>query len=194
MHLRHRILGAALALGFVIAIVPVVAGPEKLSSGVEIGASLPAYNPQHVTGPDKDTNTCPVCKYPRNPSVQAWIHTDDEKNVKALVKELEKIAKANPDAKFKPFVVFVNGNRESGEVLGTRLREMGKKLGLEHVALTYLPGPDHHAVKGYGINTDPAVKNTIFVYKNRTVAAKFVNLKADEKGLAQLREAVSKVL
>jgi len=189
----------SLITGFVaIAIVGVgltlLAGPETPRSGVEKGSILPAYNPTHVTGPDKGTATCPVCKYPRNPAVQVWVHTDDEKNVTAIAKELENIARSHSEAKFKPFVVFVNAKREDGEALGARLQELGTRLGLEHVALAYLPGPDHPAVKGYGINTDPSVKNTVFVYKNRTVEAKFVNLKGDQKGLTALRQAVNKVL
>lgn len=32
----------------------------KLKSGLEEGKVLPAFNPTHVTGPDKGTATCPV--------------------------------------------------------------------------------------------------------------------------------------
>lgn len=171
-----------------------LAGPEAPTSGVGKGAALPAYNPSHVTGPDKGTSTCPVCKYPRNPAVQVWINNDDEKNVVALASELEKIAKANASAKFKAFVVYLNPDRESADRISARLQNLGNKLKLEQVSLVYLPGPDHPAVKGYGINVDPSVRNTVFVYKERTVESKFVNLKADEKGLAALREAVAKVI
>ncbi|NUQ71476.1 MAG: hypothetical protein HUU17_11735 [Chthonomonadales bacterium] len=55
-------------------------------------------------------------------------------------------------------------------------------------------GPENVAVKGYGINTDPAVRNTIFVYRNRTVHSKFVNMKADDKGVAALQTAIEQVL
>lgn len=33
---------------------------EALKSGLDKGSILPAYNPRHVAGPDKGTNTCPV--------------------------------------------------------------------------------------------------------------------------------------
>ena len=33
------------------------AGPQ---SGLNIGEACPAYHPQHVTGPDANTDTCPV--------------------------------------------------------------------------------------------------------------------------------------
>ncbi len=32
----------------------------SLRSGLAIGAALPIFNPRHVTGPDRGTNTCPL--------------------------------------------------------------------------------------------------------------------------------------
>ncbi len=29
-------------------------------TGLKVGDAVPAYNPIHVAGPDKGTNTCPV--------------------------------------------------------------------------------------------------------------------------------------
>lgn len=29
-------------------------------TGLKVGDAVPAYNPVHVAGPDKGTNTCPV--------------------------------------------------------------------------------------------------------------------------------------
>jgi len=192
---RLTISAAAFAVMGVAALAYVgTAAPEAPASGVEKGAALPAYHPAHVTGPDKGTSTCPVCKYPRNPAVQAWINSDDDKNVAALVAALEKVAKANADARFKAFVVFANPKREAADAISARLKRIGDKLGVEHVALAYLPGPDDPAVKGYGVSTDPKVRNTIFVYRNRTVDAKFVNFTADDKGIGALNEAIRKVL
>lgn len=182
------------ALGVVVLAASALGAPEALKSGVGKGAMLPAYKPTHVTGPDKGTSTCPVCKYPRNPAVQAWINTDNDKNVAALVSALEKTALANHEAKLKAFVVFVNPKREAADVVADRLKKLGAKLNLEHVSLMYLPGPEDPAVKGYGINTDARVRNTIFVYKNRTVNTKFVNFSADEKGVKTLNEAIAGVL
>jgi len=33
---------------------------EELVSGLDLGQTLPAFHPIHVTGPDKGTDTCPV--------------------------------------------------------------------------------------------------------------------------------------
>lgn len=30
------------------------------NTGLKVGDGVPAYNPIHVAGPDKGTNTCPV--------------------------------------------------------------------------------------------------------------------------------------
>ncbi|MFA0730777.1 MAG: hypothetical protein LKKZDAJK_001731 [Candidatus Fervidibacter sp.] len=34
--------------------------PQAPDTGLKVGDSVPAYNPVHVAGPDKGTNTCPV--------------------------------------------------------------------------------------------------------------------------------------
>lgn len=165
-----------------------------LSSGVATGAALSPFHPTHVTGPDQGTQTCPVCKYPRNPAVQAWINTDDDQNVAKLAATLERIAAANPAARLKAFVVYVNPSGAAPSVLGARLRKIGEANKLQNVSLVFLPGPTDPAVQAYGVNTDRAVRNTIFVYRNRTVEAKFVNWQADAAGVAGLRDAVTKVL
>jgi len=38
------------------AVVALLGGPE---SGLAIGANVPAFHPQHVTGPHKGTDACP---------------------------------------------------------------------------------------------------------------------------------------
>lgn len=50
------LLGSSLLAGEEVASKP----EEELQSGLELGKTLPAFNPIHVTGPDKGTNTCPV--------------------------------------------------------------------------------------------------------------------------------------
>ena len=166
----------------------------ELKSGVDKGGMLSAYHPRHVSGPDKNTDTCPVCKYPTNPAVQVWVNTDDVKNVAAIAETLEKTARANADKKFKAFVVFMNPNKETPEAIEKQLQAMAKKDKLERVTLAYLSGPDDDAVKEYEINTAPQVKNTVFVYRNRKVETKFINLVADKKGQEALTSALQTVL
>ena len=171
-----------------------LANSPEPKSGVAVGGMLSAYHPKHVSGADKQTDTCPVCKYPTNPAVQVWVNTDDPKNVEQIAETLEKVAKANADKKFKAFVVFINPNKEQDGKFGKQLTALAAKDKLQNVALAYLPGPDAEAVKEYEINTDPSVKNTVFVYKERKVNAKFVNLTADKKGTDTLQAAIKDVL
>ena len=167
--------------------------PEP-KSGVAVGGMLSAYHPRHVSGADKQTDTCPVCKYPTNPAVQVWVNNDDPRNVEQIATTLEKVAKANSAKKFKAFVVFINPNKEQDSKLNKQLSDLAAKDKFQNVALAYLPGPDAEAVKEYEINTGPSVKNTVFVYKARKVNAKFVNLTADKKGEDTLQAAIKDVL
>jgi hypothetical protein len=163
-------------------------------SGVEKGGMLSAFHPTHVTGSDKNTDTCPVCKYPSNPAVQVWINTDDDKNVGAIASALEKDVRANRGEKMKAFVVFINPGRQASGEITRHLKAMAEQNKIENVSLVYLPGPDSEPVSEYKINTDPNVKNTVFVYRNRKVDTKFINFVADSKGLSALDAAVKSVL
>ena len=50
-----RLLAVAL-----VAVLGGIAWAEDVDSGKAVGENLPAYNPQHLAGPDRGTNTCPV--------------------------------------------------------------------------------------------------------------------------------------
>ena len=168
------ILGGAASLAFT----------PKLDSGVAKGETLSAFQPHHVTGADRNSDTCPVCSYPNNPAVQVWVNGDDAKNVRALVHNLEAETTANKARKFKAFVVFINPQRESASAMTAQLAKLGADEKVKNVALAYLPGPDATAVADYKINTSAVeVKNTVFVYRARKVAAKFVNFTADASSL-----------
>lgn len=157
------------------------------TSGLNVGERVSAFHPTHVAGPDAGTDTCPPCKYGNRPMVQVWTNMDDPANVMAIVKNLEKKVGASKN-ELKAFVI--NLTHCQACVDGTK--ELGKKAGATNVGIAHLPS-DHEAVKLYRVNTDESVKNTVFVYRNRTVAARFVNLKADEAGLKALNEAIAKV-
>ena len=50
---------------------------------------------------------------------------------------------------------------------------------------------DSRSVKSYKINLDEKVLNTIFVYKDKKVVAKFVNLTASKEDQEKLRAAIA---
>lgn len=157
-------------------------------SGVRVGESVSAFEPFHVTGADRGTYTCPVCKYGPVPAVQIWVNTDNLVNVGKLAQTLEtRIDKAG-SRNLKTFFVFLDPK------LKTVLPGFASKYQLKNVALLYVQGANDEATKAYGINTSPEVKNTVMVYTKRQVVANYVNLKSDAKGLEALNGAVDKAL
>lgn len=172
------ILVAALAL-------PVLANAPD--SGLKVGELTSAFEPHHVSGPDKGTDTCPVCKYGDRPAVQVWVNGDEPENVVAIAKDLDN-KMASSKAEFRAFVVYLTHCAKCVEMTGT----LANKVKGANVAMTHLP-IDSESVKDYKVNTSTDVKNTVFVYKNRRVVAKFVNLKGDAAGLKSLSAAIAKI-
>lgn len=175
-----------------IALVPAFAALGGMNSGLAKGANLPAFDPTHVTGPDAGTNTCPVCKYGPTPAVQVWVNGDSFANVAAIANDLEsKLVAANTGGrpKLKAFVVFVSKTNDSS--LPGKLQKIATQNNLKQVSLVWLTS-DNEAVKNYAINLDSKIKNTVFVYRNRTVQSKFINL--DAKGIGDLNTAVASIL
>ena len=162
-----------------------------VNSGLAVGEAVSAFEPTHVTGPDKGTNTCPVCKYGATSAVQVWVNGDSMANVAKIASTLEKRIDAAGTKNLKSFVLFVAKPGNEGD-LSKKLEKVASDNNLKYVALCYVPKSDE-SVGVYKINTESDVKNTVLVYTHRKVTDKFVNLKADEEGLASLNSAVDKI-
>jgi hypothetical protein len=181
--MSKKLLGILAAVG--ILVLPVLAsGPE---SGLKVGETVTPFHPSHVTGPLKGTNNCPPCTFGSRPQVQVWVNGDNMKNVVEISKVLDKKMKANSE--FKAFVVVLT---DKPEETAKFLAALAERAGLKDVALTYLSNTDN-AIRNYKVSVAEDVKNTVFVYKNKQVSEKFVNLKADEQGLDSLSKAIAKV-
>ena len=50
---------------------------SDLSSGLELGRRAPAFDPQHVAGPDKGTHTRPMCKHGSHQGVGICMNIED---------------------------------------------------------------------------------------------------------------------
>lgn len=170
--------------------VPVVA--FNLNSGLAVGEMVTPFHPKHVAGPDAGTDTCPPCKYGSRPAVQVWINGDEAKNVKAIAKTVHESVAQFKDAQFKGFVIFLT-DKANTEALGKKLEQLAKEERYADIALATL-AKDDEAIANYKVNVSADVKNTIFIYKNKKVTNKFVNLAADEKGLGELQAAIKQVV
>lgn len=160
-----------------------------VSSGLSTGEYVSPFHPTHVSGPDKGTDTCPPCKYGKLPAVQAWFNPHaDAAEVMAIAKVVEEEVEKKP-SNLKGFMIMLS-NCAACEGKAKNLAIDAEKKGLDKVAFAYINSKDE-SIANYKINTDDKVKNTIMVYKNRQVVAKFVNLKNSPAELARLRSALA---
>lgn len=186
-------MNTSVRLAFVALMGATAVFASAATSGPQKGQFLNAFEPTHVTGPDKGTQTCPVCKYGARPAVQVWVNNDSFENVGKIASALESEIDKKGANKLKVFVVFINPTKLSDKEISTKLEKLAEKNHLKNVALTYLPGAEANPVKEYQINTSKSVKNTVLVYSDRKVKSNFVNLEASQNGLNSLKTAVEAI-
>ena len=160
-------------------------------SGLKVGEMVSAFHPQHVSGPHKGTDACPPCTYGNLPMVQVWVNGDDMDNVLEISKTLEKAVEAKKRSQFKAFIIVLTDKAHAADT-GKKLAAAADKAGFNDISVAYLT-KDSSALKDYKMSTAADVKNTVIVYKDRKVDAKFVNLKGDDKGLTALNGAINKI-
>ena len=166
-------------LSFVISLLVVPSGTaQSLTSGLEVGAGCPAFDPHHVSGPDKNSTTCPMCKYgSRSQGMMVWVNDTDWKSLEPVLTRLENEINTRGLRRFRVFVVYMNPEKKP---IGDAMREAGdvaSRLKLKQVALTVIPEPnDPKSAALYRLNIANEVKNTVFVYSKRKVVYKVINL------------------
>jgi hypothetical protein len=102
------------------------------------------------------------------------VFTKDGENAVELARRVEALVKAHRDDGLKWFVVVLDSKPE-------RLMKMAKRAGVTTSALCYPdPASRPEDLQAYKIN--PAATNTILVYKDYKVLARFVDLSAKDFG------------
>jgi protocatechuate 3,4-dioxygenase beta subunit len=162
-------------------LVPLVVGAD-VPSGLPVGEYVLAWNPIHVAGPDKGTNTCPICTYLERPMVQVFVK--DGPQVGALAERVERLVATYEKKEFKGFVIVTDGVPE-------KLARLGAERKITKSALCY-PDPSTKKADLNKYHINPAAQNTIIVYREYKVTAVFVNL--NETDFAKVEEAVKKSL
>lgn len=155
------------------------------NSGLAVGEGAPAFDPYHVSGKDKGTKTCPMCKYgTRTDGLILWIN-DDLQNYEKLLSFLEAQYLTKNANNWKTFIVFMNPRHESETLLKQKLGDYARHLDLKNVAFTFIHSPTDTETAGvYDIN--PKVKNTIFAYKKRVITKKFINFDTGKEDFSAL--------
>lgn len=166
------------------------AGLPKISSGLEVGAPCPAFDPLHLSGADKGKKVCPMCKYGYGQGIMVWFNHANLDHMKEFVLALESEMKARGEKNLRVFLIYMNpfykqSTDTESQIVGRKLKAWCEEQRLEKVAFTWIPSPvDPETAGVYKIN--PEAKNTVFVYKSRKVAAKWVNVEYDEKTLTDI--------
>ncbi len=164
----------------------VLAAP--LSSGLKPGEYVSPFHPQHLSGPDKGTDTCPPCKYGNLPAVQVWVNKEDAKTTAAITEAVnQEVAKSKKN--LKGFVLHVIKDKDS-KALAESAAKKAEADGLVKVAIATVE-PSNEAIANYKISLKPEVRNTVLVYSKRKIVASMVNLKGTTQDLGRLRQALA---
>lgn len=159
------------------------------TSGLKPGEQVTPFHPKHVVGPLAGTDKCFPCTFQNRPQVQVWVNGDDQKNIVAIAKTLDAAMAKHEKSELKALIVLLSDG-SNDDKLAKMAKEAAAEGGLKHVAVAVLP-KTNDAVKKYQINADGSVRNTVLAYKGWKVKSNLVNVKADEKGLVALNNAIA---
>lgn len=92
----------------------------------------------------------------------------------------------------KAYFVYGNEKKYNKEVRQKELENIGLELGLNNIALTFVPSltDTESEVNLNKINAD--VENTFIIYKHRTIIDKFINLKATADNFISISSTLDK--
>lgn len=146
----------------VVASIGLAVAAEKVQSGLEKGAKVPAFYVKDITGPAKDgEELCYRCRYGSQPVVTIFTKemTDE---VATLTKELDGVVAKNRDQKMAGFVVLLSNEPEKA---APSLAKTAEKMKIEQLPLTTFNGTA--GPKGYKINEKADV--TVMMWVDGTV-------------------------
>ncbi|MBM4001923.1 MAG: hypothetical protein FJ295_01350 [Planctomycetes bacterium] len=140
-----------------------VAIAAELKSGLQVGASVGAFNVKDCSGPNEGKTLCYRCQYGQRPVVAVFTRrlSDD---LTGLVKKIDETVAKNSDKKMAAFVVYLSDEPDSVE---SKLKGIAKTLNIAKTPLTTFEtneGPD-----GYKISRDADV--TVMMWHNGKVAS-----------------------
>ena len=165
---------------------------SAFSTGNAIGEAIYSFTPYHAYGPDKGTQTCPICKY-------GWYHgilyfVGNRPNWSNIKKWLLFLDKESILRKEHLKVYFVYGNErnyhKNERIL--QLEKLGNQIQLQSVALTFVPSFSDTLSKIHLNRINPDVNNTMIVYKRSIIIGKFINLLPDQANFNTIQELLNK--
>jgi protocatechuate 3,4-dioxygenase, beta subunit len=150
---------------------------DALQSGLQIGEDQPSFIPFHAFGPDKGTRTCPVCKYGRYHGIVYFVGaTANWDEIKNWLKYLD-TESIKRQQYLKAYFVYGNPTNYNKQARQNELEKIGVELGLQKIALTFVPSFADTESEANLNKINAAAENTFIVYRHRTIIDKFINLK-----------------
>lgn len=163
-----------------------------IQSGLQIGEDQPSFIPFHAFGPDKGTRTCPVCKYGRYHGIVYFVGDNpDWDEIKKWLKQLDHQS-VSREKYLKAYFVYGNSKNYNKQARQTELEKIGEELGLQKIALTFVPSFSDTESEANFNNINASVENTFIIYRHRTIVDKYVNLKPTEQNFRLISEILDK--
>jgi protocatechuate 3,4-dioxygenase beta subunit len=164
----------------------------KLNSGLEIGEDNPSFTPFHAYGPDKGTETCPVCKYGRFHGIVYFVgNSPNWSDIKNWLSFLERESVARSKY-LKVYFVYGDDKDYTRESRRNLLENLGDQLNIKNIALTFVPSFYDERSEVILNKINPNVDNTFIIYKNRSIIEKFVNLKPTSSNYQLISQTLDK--
>ena len=124
------------------------------------------------------------------PQIQVWVHLDAEENTTSLVVKLQElIRKVRAEGKKAyAFVIWTQG-----EAVKDKLAKLAEEKKIEDIALCYLPDRQRDSyLRLHKIELSDKLHNIIFVYRDKRLGHKFINL--DAKDSRKVEEAFKSIV
>ncbi|WP_367914750.1 intradiol ring-cleavage dioxygenase [Leadbetterella sp. DM7] len=168
--------------------------PEKaiVSSGLNIGEDQPSFIPFHAYGPDKGTQTCPVCQYGRFHGIIYFVgNHPDWPEIKKWLSYLEQESRKR-EKYLKVYFVYGNERSYSRKARESELEQLGRELRIQNTALTFVPSFADTVTEAHLNRVNPEADNTFIIYKHRGIVDKYVNLKATAENFRLISQSLDR--
>jgi len=161
-----------------------------MQSGLNIGEDQPSFRPFHAFGPDKGTQTCPVCKYGRYHGIIYFVgDAPDWTAIKTWLQFLEQESEKRKNY-LKVYFVYAESKNYSKIKRQAQLEKLGNELQLKNTALTFMPSFYDEKTEANLNKINPKAENTFVIYKHRGIVDKYVNLKPTPENFKMLSKAL----